>query len=122
MLLITQFVPREDVSSLGVLDVLNISITWLEPEYQVTSLYNGVISFRYTPNSRFGLMDARGNIIIEPIYNFPLVFSNGLASVFVDEKIGYINTSGEVVIDFFYDWGVSFNEGFAAVGTALDDD
>ncbi|MGN1247351.1 MAG: WG repeat-containing protein, partial [Paludibacteraceae bacterium] len=43
-----------------------------------------------------------GEIIIEPIYKHAWVFSEGLAGVVQNDKVGFINSTGEVVINFQY--------------------
>lgn len=65
---------------------------------------------------KYGFIDTKGNVIIEPQYNFPANFSEGLAGVFKDFNVTYINKSGEAVIIT----GVNghyreFSEGLAAV-------
>ena len=60
-------------------------------------------------------IDQSGNVVIEPQYESASSFSEGLAAVEKDQKIGYINKDGEVVIDFKYATGESFSEGLAAV-------
>ena len=44
-------------------------------------------------------------------------FSEGLASVALNNKSGYIDSSGKVVIDFIYDAGTAFCDGKARVKT-----
>lgn len=41
-----------------------------------------------------------GEIIIEPTYKHAWIFSEGLAGVVKNDKVGFINKNGEVVIDF----------------------
>lgn len=43
-----------------------------------------------------------GEIIIEPTYKHAWVFSEGLAGVVQNGRVGFINSAGEVVIDFQY--------------------
>lgn len=43
-----------------------------------------------------------GEIIIEPTYKHAWVFSEGLAGVVQNDRVGFINSKGEVVIDFQY--------------------
>jgi len=42
-------------------------------------------------------------------------FSEGVASVQIDNKWGFINKKGELVIPCIFDWPYSFSEGLAAV-------
>ena len=47
---------------------------------------------------KFGSMDVTGKAVIEPQYDNELIFSDGLAPVWVGGKMGYIDTAGKVVI------------------------
>ncbi|MDR2138361.1 MAG: WG repeat-containing protein [Tannerella sp.] len=65
-------------------------------------------------NPRFGYVDKKGKVVIEPFYATAQPFSNGLAAVSIDKKFGYINRKGEMVIpeqfesaDFFTDGGLA---------------
>ncbi|MBO4584581.1 MAG: WG repeat-containing protein [Clostridia bacterium] len=52
---------------------------------------------------KVGLIGHDGKLIVEPVYDEGLHFTNGLAAVKQNGKWGYINASGEVVIGFYYD-------------------
>ena len=48
---------------------------------------------------RYGFIDKKGNLVIEPKYRRVLTFSEGLAGVDVKEhQWGFINKNGEIVI------------------------
>lgn len=66
-------------------------------------------------NGKYGFINLKGEIIIDPIFDNAWHFTEGLARVNVNNKAGYINTQGEMVIEpqFVYGWG--FSEGLAAV-------
>ncbi len=77
-----------------------------------------------TVNGRFyGLINANGDLIAEPIFNEIASFSEGLAYVTVKEgkdvNAGYIDTTGEIVIETKYqpfnDKSRDFSEGLASV-------
>lgn len=51
------------------------------------------------------LLTRRGNVVAPTIYEDVGSFSEGLACVKKDGKIGYIDKSGEVVIPFEYEDG-----------------
>ena len=85
-------------------------------EYEVINSYKNMVCIQSTENNLYGLMYRDGNIIIEPQYDSPLEFTEDLAAVIHNGKLGYINTGGELVIDCFYEWGGPFSEGLAAVG------
>lgn len=52
---------------------------------------------------KVGLIGHVGELIVEPVYDEGLRFTNGLAAVKQNGRWGYINARGEVVIDFYYD-------------------
>ena len=52
---------------------------------------------------KFGFINGKGQIIIQPIYEDAATFSKGLASVKQNGKWGYIDVSGTVIIPFKYD-------------------
>ena len=77
-------------------------------------------------NEKFGFIDKKGKLIINPIYDYALDFNEGFAAVATtnihDEiKWGYIDKSGKIVIDFqfnnVFDFPGSFNEGLASVSS-----
>ncbi|TDY05776.1 WG repeat-containing protein [Meridianimaribacter flavus] len=77
-----------------------------------------------TANGRFyGLINANGDVVAEPIFDEIGFFSEGLAYVKVreekDVKAGYIDTSGKIVIEAKYqpsnDKSRDFYEGLASV-------
>lgn len=82
-------------------------------EYQVINLNQNFICVQSLETFKYGMMDIDGSIIIEPQYDSPLLFSEGLASVVANDRVGYINLSGNLVIDYKYEWGLSFSEGLA---------
>jgi len=49
------------------------------------------------------LMKKKGEIILNCKYNDPIVFSNGLAAVQKDDKIGFINKKGKWIIEPVFD-------------------
>ena len=69
-------------------------------------------------DSKWGYIDTKGNIVIEPQFALARSFSNGLAAVFNGEKWGYINTEGQLAIDYqFLDAGYFSTEGCSLVLT-----
>ena len=84
-------------------------------EYEVITLYEDLICIKSRDNFKYGLMNSDGTIIIEPKYEFPIEFSEGLAIVSEGNKIGFINADGRLEIDYYYEWGCPFKEGKAAV-------
>lgn len=63
---------------------------------------DGLIAFK--SNGKWGFVNTKAEIIIEPIYDQAKSFSNGLAAVCVGEKWGFVDESGNIVIECqFYD-------------------
>ena len=60
------------------------------------------------------LMDENGNIILR--LNEPIYFSEGMAVIKTDDKIGFIDISGKIMIEPFYSRAGFFRNGSAIVG------
>lgn len=66
-------------------------------------------------NGKYGYIDRQGDYVIDPVYEYAGVFSQGLAVIKVDGLFGYINTNGETVIEPQFFNARDFQEGLAAV-------
>ena len=60
--------------------------------------------FLIKQNGSMGFIDGCGRVVIEPVYDSALEFSESLARVGKDGKFGFIDKSGKVVIDFYLDF------------------
>ena len=69
-------------------------------------------------NSKYGFIDNKGEIIINPKYEFVGEFKCGLAICANSIKVGYINKKGEEIIPFVYDEGFDFIDGIAVVDSS----
>ena len=69
--------------------------------------------FLIKQNGYIGFIDGCGRVVIEPVYDSALEFSEGLARVEKNGKFGFIDKSGKVVIDFYLDFAWFFHEGSA---------
>ncbi|MBQ3367694.1 WG repeat-containing protein [bacterium] len=69
--------------------------------------------FLIKQNGYMGFIDGCGRVVIEPVYDSALEFSEGLARVEKNGKFGFIDKSGKVVIDFYLDFAWFFYEGKA---------
>lgn len=67
--------------------------------------------FLIKQNGYMGFIDGCGRVVIKPIYDSALEFSEGLARVEKNGKFGFIDKSGKVVIDFYLDFAWFFHEG-----------
>lgn len=85
-------------------------------EYEVNNIYDDILCVKYIENSKYGLIDINGNIIAAPQYDTPIIFSEGLAMVERNGRVGYLNTEGQEIIKFDFIWGCPFRNGLAAVG------
>jgi len=93
-----------------------LELIYSTAEYEVVSLYKNVICIKSYDNTKYGLIDNDGNIIVQPQFDAPIVYNDDLAIVEHEGKVGYISLQGELAVDYFYEWGCPFNEGLAAVG------
>ncbi|MFA8020246.1 WG repeat-containing protein [Bremerella cremea] len=65
--------------------------------------------------SKFGYADRQGQLVIEPIYENALHFSNGMAAVMLNGSWGYIDATGTMRIEPQYTEAHPFDEGIAMV-------
>lgn len=64
-------------------------------------------------DTKMGFIDGCGRVIIEPVYDSALEFSEGFARVGKNGKFGFIDKAGNVIIDFYLDFAWFFSEGLA---------
>lgn len=69
----------------------------------------------YDFRGKYGYVDRKGNVAIEPIFDNAKSFSEGLAWAEKDGKSGYIDCTGIFVIELDAKDGESFIDGFARV-------
>lgn len=66
-------------------------------------------------NGKEGYIDATGQVVIKPQFDYASYFYEGLASVVIDGKFGFINKSGKFVISPQFDVAKDFSEGLAII-------
>lgn len=76
-------------------------------------------------NNKYGVIDTKGKIVVEPKYDFISYFQEGYAFVFNGTllnwgypdigKYGFIDTNGNMICDMVWDRAESFHEGLASV-------
>ena len=66
------------------------------------------------------VIDTDGEIVRNPFFETAGSFSESLATIEVDGKIGYVDRTGAVVIEPQFDEGGPFREGYARVGIRKD--
>lgn len=64
-------------------------------------------------NDKYGFIDTKGKVVIEPKYEWASSFSNGLAIVSAEGLYGAIDKQGKTVIPFEYQALANFHDGFA---------
>jgi len=66
-----------------------------------------------------GFIDARGNLVVPPVYSNVRPFSQGFAAVnagsWVDDRWGFIDLYGNIAVPLIFEDALSFSEGFAWV-------
>ncbi|MCX6352033.1 MAG: WG repeat-containing protein [Bacteroidetes bacterium] len=74
--------------------------------------------FPYQAGDKWGYIDKKGKIIINPQFNYATLFYDGAALVVSsDSKIGYIGEDGKYLINATYKNALPFSEGLACVVT-----
>lgn len=69
-------------------------------------------------NDKYGLIDAKGKVVVEPQWDYILGESEGFYPVELDSVWGYIDRKGNVIIEPQY-WDADFfDEGYACVGNS----
>lgn len=71
----------------------------------------------YDFRGKYGYVDRKGNVVIEPQFDNAKSFSEGLAWAEKDGKTGYIDHSGAFVIELDAKDGFSFSDGSAKICT-----
>ena len=75
------------------------------------SVSEGLIAFKQ--NGKWGYLNEKNEIIIEPKYEWTAGFNEGLAQVELYGKCGFIDRLGNIVIPLEYDTVQPFSEGWA---------
>ena len=90
----------------------------------VGNLGDGLLAFQKDDNGKFGYIDLKGNIVIQPQYTWAMSFSNGRAVTNMAEdytnKYGLIDKRGSFIIKPEYNDIHLLGEDRVAVGKALD--
>jgi len=75
----------------------------------------------YAADGKWGFVDSKGKVVIEPQYEKAKSFSGGLAAVSENEKWGLINVDNEVVVPYqYYDIGYVSDDGVCYVSDTVD--
>lgn len=80
---------------------------------RVSSFKDGLACFENT-DGKYGYMNTKGEVVINPQFNQAYDFSEGMATVSnSDGKYGYINKKGEIVINYQFSQAGGFYNGLA---------
>ena len=85
-----------------------------------SSFCNGYASVRWR-DRKWGMIDARGNLVIPDIYDSIDVFSEGLVGAVKDGFSGFLDQNGRVAIPFMFESAEAFRHGMASVVTSDGD-
>jgi hypothetical protein len=85
--------------------------------YSIRSFFEGLAIYAVSKNGeiKYGYINTKGDVVIEPKYDNAGDFAEGLAPVLSNRKWGFINTKGEYVIKAAYQGAGPFSEGLACV-------
>lgn len=92
-----------------------------EPPEKVTVTDRSVDTGLLLPvrqDGKWGYINEKGQIEIEPRFSYANDFSDGLANVVIEKRWGYIDKSGQMVIKPQFDYADRFSEGLAVVNIA----
>lgn len=71
------------------------------------------VPFHNVNTQKFGVIDKKGNILLEALFSNEIFFENGYSSINLEGKWGLINEKGDIIIKPQYkDMGGVFNEGY----------
>jgi bifunctional DNA-binding transcriptional regulator/antitoxin component of YhaV-PrlF toxin-antitoxin module len=76
---------------------------------------NNQILFPVTKGGKSGFIDSNGQVVIDFEFDGVSSFSEGLARIFIDEKVGFIDIRGNIVIPPKFDNALDFSEGLSVV-------
>jgi len=76
--------------------------------------------YTYTEiEGKYGLINKKGELLLETIYDYIGDFKNGFAKIELERKQGFIDLNGEISIPIIYDKVEDFSEGYAVVANYM---
>jgi hypothetical protein len=69
----------------------------------ITALSNSDELISFEQNNRYGYMDRKGKVIVQPKFDNVGIFSEGLTWVEINKKLGYIDKTGKIKIPLRFD-------------------
>jgi len=76
--------------------------------------HEGLVAFQIS-SLKWGFINKKGKVIIEPQFDRVTIFSEGLAGVGIGDKNGYVNKEGKIIIEPQFFLAYEFSEGMAPV-------
>ena len=86
---------------------------WIDKYDYVEDFYEGFSQVRL--NSKWGLVNTKGEEVVPPKYDYVGDFHDGFAAVSLNGEWGIVNTDGKEFIPLKYDVVRDFDNGLAAV-------
>ena len=86
--------------------VLSIALTFLRAG----------TSYPINVNGKYGFIDKRGHLTVNPQFDDAEQFNDGYAAVRMNDKWGYIDHAGKLAITPQYDFADPFSDGLALTG------
>lgn len=103
-----------------VLNIRNNQIAYLGSVDELSQFSEGVA--RFSSKRKSGFVNAKGELVVAPIYDFVKQFHEGLTMVLLNGQYSYIDKTGKKVISLPADCSAAgdFHEGMAAVALGGD--
>lgn len=71
--------------------------------------------------TKWGFIDRKGNIVIEPVFDWAYPFSEGFAGVLMNGQWGFIRSDGTWLLSPAFDEICDFSEGMARFRLIMDE-
>ncbi len=84
--------------------------TYGDKKYQAVHIFNDDTYAAVMIDGKWGFVDSKGKMVIEPQYEDARSFANGFAAVKVDGMWGFINLDGKMVIEPQFENAKDFND------------
>ena len=89
-------------------NIIPVKYPWLTPFSDGLAVFSEV-------KGKYGYMNLQGDSVIDPIYDFAEMHSEGIAIVTLKKQMGFIDTNGKIVIPIEYQAVFAFTEGLARI-------
>lgn len=83
--------------------------------FDVAEGFHSEKAARILVGGKYGMVDSKGNYLVEPIYDYVGTMSEGMVVVKMDDAYGYFNNKGKLVIQPQFESAKHFSEGLALV-------